>query len=130
MGFEVLEHVPRELAGEFQVIEFPVPPEHARGLAAGQHHAGLRLEPLAGAGVHQRRLGAEHALEQQLDPSAAVLGSVNARRNHPGIVEHQKIVRPQKRREIPKAEVAACPGAALQLQAGGWRSAARSAAGR
>ena len=76
---------------EAQPVELAFAAEHL-GLAAG-----IQCDPRPGLGrfadaqLRARLIGAEQALDQDLDAAAGRLGPEQARRDHPGVVEHQKI---------------------------------------
>ena len=96
----------------------------------GRMHQRLRLQALARASVHQRGPRREHALEQQFDLPAALLGRVNPRRHHPGVVEHQEIAPARAARANRELQIAPRPARAVERRASGWRSAASRAAGQ
>ena len=107
-----LDHV----AGEPQHKQLALAPDHGGALAARELHGGPVLQALAGAHMHQRRIRAQRPLQQQFDPSAAVLHAISAGRNDARIVENQQIPRLEQRRKIAKLAVLDAAGATLERQ--------------
>src|SRR5260370_22715937 len=106
--------------GEFEPEELAPPAQHTRRRPPGQRHPRSRFQSLAGPRMHQRDGRAERAFEQNFDLAAAVLHPVNPRRYDARIVEHQEILRCQKRWQIADREVQAYIRRAIEgQQAGG-----------
>ena len=126
-GFQVLE----QIRGDLQLRDVPVlvtssveglenvnakikleelvlAPDHGRGdgpiaLAEEDTAAGLGRLARAHHGDHPRRRG--HPLDQRLDPATAVLETMQARLDHPGVVEDQQVARLQQAFDVGKREV-------------------------
>ena len=60
VSFKERQHIAREP----EAVKVAGPAEHVCAVAAGQIHPRLEPQALAGARMHQRRVGSEHALEQ------------------------------------------------------------------
>ena len=123
---EELQHVAREL----QVKQLALAPDHARAVPPGSATAAPAFKPLLARACTSAVSRRQHPLQQQLDPPAAVLDAVNARRDHARVVEHQQIAGAQQRRQIAKLEVPNAPRRRRRAAAAGWRSAASRAAAR
>src|SRR5690606_31344536 len=89
---------------EAEVVELPLAPQNL----CNQRLSRLSLEQQARAGL--RRLArphlgqcltvAQHPLDQRLDAPPALLAPQQTCRNHPGVVEHQQVLRGQELRQI------------------------------
>ncbi len=66
--------------------------------------------------MRQHALLVQHALHQHFDFAAARLPAVNARRDHPRIVEHQQIAGIQLLQHVGKDPVRQLPARTVQRQ--------------
>ena len=122
VSLEECQHVARELAGgtgrrRRSSMRALWPP--------GRFTRAPRLQPLAGARMHQRRSRAVSTRSSSISTlSAAVLDAVHARRHHARIVEHQQIRRraaaPANREIAGPAAIPRAPSSA-SMPAGGAR---------
>src|SRR6185437_2977411 len=90
---------------ELQHVELAVAAHYFSFATGIQGDAAAGLRRLAGTDLGPRLLAAEQAFDQDLHPATAGLLPEQARRNHPGVVEHQQVARLQQRWQVAHLQV-------------------------
>jgi hypothetical protein len=100
----------QHLALEFELEEIAVPAAHrGRERAIGESDAAPLLQRLGRAHLGERAVRIEHPLDQHLDLAAAVLAPVQARLDHPCVVDDQHVAGKQQVDDVGKAPVVQLP---------------------
>jgi hypothetical protein len=90
---------------EFQDEEFPFTPEHARLEGTLQVQTRPRLGRLARTHLGQQTVRVQHPFHQYFDATTAVFATVQARGNHPRIVQDQQIARTQQSAQVAESAI-------------------------
>ncbi len=85
-------------------------------MSPGEREPRTGTRGLAGAKLRQDAVRIDDALEQQLDASAAVLGTVQPRRQHARVVEDEKVARAQQRGQIGEIPIGDRTHIAVEMQ--------------
>ena len=85
-------------------------------MSPGEREPRTGTRGLAGAKLRQDAVRIDDALEQQLDASAAVLGTVQPRRQHARVVEYEKVARAQQRGQIGEIPIRDRTRIAVEMQ--------------
>ena len=115
----------RRRAVDAQPEEAVVAPDHDGRRAAGQVDGAARARRMARPELEQAFVRAQHALEQQLDRAAGGLDRVQARLDHPGVVEHDEIAGGQQPGQVGEREVGERAAGDVQQAAGRARRRGR-----
>ena len=115
-------HVPDPLQqrqhrlGESEFEQSVVALQHLRAATAFDEDPRTGLGRLAGAYVGKHPVLVEHALDQDFQLATGLLLAEQARRDHPGIVEHHQVARTQVVQEIGELSVGEGSRRAIQRQ--------------
>ncbi|MNQ28242.1 hypothetical protein D3C85_415150 [compost metagenome] len=102
--------------GKAQLEQRSVAHHHLGRAATVDEDLHARLGRLAGAHVGQHPMAVEHPLDEDLQLAAGGLVAEQARRNHPGVVEHHQVAGAQVLQQIGKVAVAQLAARAIQYQ--------------
>ena len=102
--------------GESEFEQGVVALQHLRAATAFDEDPHTGLGRLAGAYVGKHPVLVEHALDQDFQLATGLLLAEQARRDHPGIVEHHQVARTQVVQEIGELSVGEGSRRAIQRQ--------------
>ncbi|MNZ77009.1 hypothetical protein D3C78_955320 [compost metagenome] len=102
--------------GKAQLEQRSVAHHHLGRAATVDEDLHARLGRLAGAHVGQHAVAVEHPLDEDLQLAAGGLVAEQARRNHPGVVEHHQVAGAQVFQQIGELAMAQCARRTVQHQ--------------